>query len=186
MTRTNAILLLLAIAPWAHPVYAQALPAATAASANQGFQFPTVGGQLTYGVSASQTIETGYDGGAGNGKVASSNISGNLAYISSSETHPFSMVYSGGYLASESSLMPSAWFHNLALSQSYRTRAWNFVLADMVSYLPESPVGSLSGIAGIGDLGITPVQVGADQGTGSGSVIRLAEALSTISPAAPH
>jgi hypothetical protein len=76
------------------------------------------------------------------------------------------MVYSGGYLASESSLMPSAWFHNLALSQSYRTRAWNFVLADMVSYLPESPVGSLSGIAGIGDLGITPVQVGADQGTG--------------------
>jgi hypothetical protein len=166
MTRTTAIMLLLAIAPWAHTVYAQALPTATAASPYQGFQFPTMGGELTYGVSASQTIETGYNVGAGNGKISSSNISGNLAYISSSENHPFSMVYSGGYLASESSQMPSSQFHNLALSQGYRTRTWNFVVADMVSYLPESPIGSLSGVAGVGDLGLTPVQVGAYQGTG--------------------
>ena len=70
MTRTRnlAILLLLAIAPRAHRVYAQALPAAAAPSPYQGFQFPTTGGQLTYGVSASQTFVTGY----GNNGTASS------------------------------------------------------------------------------------------------------------------
>jgi hypothetical protein len=166
MTRTRnlAILLLLAIAPRAHRTYAQALPAAVAPSAYLGFQFPTTGGQLTYGVSASQTFVTGY--GANNGSVSSANISGDVAYISSSETHPFSMVYSGGYLASESSQMPSSWFQNLALSQSYRTGPWNFVLADVVSYMPSSPVAGLSGIAGLGDLGVSPTQVGVSSGPG--------------------
>jgi hypothetical protein len=166
MTRTcnTTILLLLAIGPWAHRLSAQALPAAAAPVSYQGFQLPTVGGQLTYGISASQTVTTGY--GDGNATVPSTDISGDLAYISRSETHPFSMVYSGGYLASESSQLPSSWFHNLALSQSYRTRTWNFVLADTASYLPESPVGGLSGIAGVGDLGVAPVQVGVYEGPG--------------------
>jgi hypothetical protein len=168
MTRTynTAILLLLAIAPWAQRLSAQALPAAAAPSSYQGFQFPTVGGQLTYGVSASQTITTGYGDGNGTATVPITDISGDLAYISRSETHPFSMVYSGGYLASESSQMPSSWFHNLALSQSYRTRTWNFVLVDTLNYLPDTPVGSLSGIAGVGDLGVPPVQVGVYEGPG--------------------
>ncbi len=164
--RNTAILLLVAIAPLAHRVYAQALPTAVAPSSYQGFQLPTLGGQLTYGLSASQTVITGYQGAGGNATVSSTNLSGDFAYISSSETHPFSMVYSGGYLASESSTMPSSWFHNLALSQSYRTRTWNFVLSDLVSYLPESPVGGLSGVAGIGDLGVTPVQVGVYEAPG--------------------
>ena len=167
MTRIGtSILLLLAIAPRPHRAYAQALPAAVAPSAYQGFQFPTLGGQLTYGVSASQTMITGYNGGDGNGTISSTDISGDLAYISSSEKHPLSLVYSGGYLASASSQIPSSWFHNLALSQSYRTRTWNFVLSDLVSYLPESPVGGLSGVAGIGDLGVTPVQVGVYEAPG--------------------
>jgi hypothetical protein len=43
---------------------------------------------------------------------------------------------------------------------------WNFVVSDMVSYLPGTPVAGLSGVPGVGDLGVTPVQVGTDTGQG--------------------
>lgn len=129
-----------------------------------GFQLPKLAGQISYAVSASQTVITGYNGNGST--VSSTNVSGDFAYITSSETHPFAVLYSGGFLGSESSQLPSTVFQNLALSQSYRTRSWNFVVNDTVSYLPESPVGGISGIPGVGDLGLNPVQVGSNLGAG--------------------
>ncbi|MEO6923850.1 MAG: hypothetical protein ABI142_08495, partial [Bryocella sp.] len=141
-----------------------------------GFQLPQFGGDFSYSLSASQSIITGYSGSGG--AVSSTNLSGNLAYASSSETHPFGIIYSGGYMVSESNAFPSSAFHNLALSQSYKTRNWNFVISDTISYLPMSPVSGLSGIPGIGDLGISPVQVGTY--TGSGILSNYAPRVSNI------
>jgi hypothetical protein len=41
------------------------------------------------------------------------------------------------------------------------------VLADSVSYLPETPTTGLSGIPGLGDLGVNPVQIGPDTPQGA-------------------
>jgi hypothetical protein len=142
----------------------QNVPIANTAPVSIGFQLPTLAGQISYALSASQTVITGYSGNGGT--VSSTNVSGDFAYITDSKTHPFAALYSGGYLASESSQLPSSVFQNLALSQTYRTRTWNFVANDTVSYLPESPVGGISGIPGIGDLGITPVTTGDIFGAG--------------------
>ena len=46
------------------------------------------------------------------------------------------------------------------------TKHWNFGIEDSVSYLPESPVTGLSGIPGVGDLGISPSPIGPDTGIG--------------------
>lgn len=136
-------------------VCAQAVPSGGAGPSSVGFQLPTVGGSLTYALNASELISTGFGGN----KYSSTTFSGDLAFLSDSQTHPFSMVYSGGYLFSTSG-QPSAPFQNVSLSQVFKTRKWNFVLADSASYLPDTPLGGLSGIAGLGDLGISPVQLG--------------------------
>jgi len=135
---------------------AQNAPVLQASPDSFGFQLPKLAGQINYAVSASQTIVAGYNGNGGT--VSSTNVSGDFAYITTSKTHPFAVLYSGGYLGSESSQLPSSTFQNLALSQSYKTRTWDFVVNDTVSYLPESPVGGISGIPGVGDLGSTPVE----------------------------
>jgi hypothetical protein len=123
-----------------------------------GFNLPTHLGTLSYSLTGSELVGTGY----GDGSFASSTVlSGDLAYLSDSENAPFSMVYSGGYLYSTIPGTPSSsTFQNLALSQVYKTRAWVFVASDAVSYLPESPTTGLSGIAGVGDVGTFPVQTG--------------------------
>jgi hypothetical protein len=131
---------------------------------SMGFSLPTISGQVSYAITASQTYTTGYNGQDAN--VNSTNISGNIAYLSSSETHPFGMIYSGGFLGSESAALPSSTFQNLSLSQLYHGKRDNFVIADTVSYLPQSPISGLSGVAGVGDLGIGPVQIGGYQGPG--------------------
>jgi hypothetical protein len=88
-------------------------------------------------------------------------LSADLAYLSSSENAPFSLVYSGGYLYSTLPGSPSSsTFQNLALSQVFKTKSWVFVGSDAVSYLPESPTTGLSGIAGVGDIGTFPVGTG--------------------------
>ena len=43
---------------------------------------------------------------------------------------------------------------------------WTFVLSDSVNYMPGTSTTGLSGVPGIGDLGLTPVQVGPDTGQG--------------------
>ena len=70
-------------------------------------------------------------------------------------------MYSGGYLYSSVPGYPSSsTFQNLAASPGGTTKNWNFVIDDAVSYLPESPTTGLSGIPGVGDIGVEPVQIG--------------------------
>jgi hypothetical protein len=136
---------------------AQAIPPVVQNST--GFNLPRFGGQVTYAITASQLLQFGYNGG--NQNVYSTNIGGNVGYLSNSERHPFSLIYSGGFLGSESSnLQPNTTYQDLAISQVLRNRHNTFIAADTVSYLPQSPVSGLSGIPGVGDLGISPVQVG--------------------------
>lgn len=112
-------------------------------------------GQLDYRIGASQAVLFGYDGQ--NGASTSTDISGSAAYISGSQYHPFSAIYSGGYVFGEDSGQPSASFQNLGLSQEFIGKNLGFVVGDIVSYLPEAPIFGLSGIPGVGDVGSQPI-----------------------------
>lgn len=147
------------------PLFALAMGSIAAAQApplasppSFGFSLPSVEGTLTYSLSASESVITGYEG---NSADTTTSLSGNLGYLSSSPDKPFSLVYSGGYLYSTQPGYPaSSTFQNLAASQVWATKNWNFVIDDAVSYLPQSPTTGLSGIPGVGDVGVTPVTIG--------------------------
>jgi hypothetical protein len=148
-----APLLLLAIGSMAA---AQAPPLTTPPTF--GFSLPSVEGTLTYSLSASESFFTGYQG---SGLDTTTSLSGSLGYLSSSPNKPFSLVYSGGYLYSTMPGYPgSSTFQNLAASQVYTTKNWNFVVDDAVSYLPQAPTTGLSGIPGVGDIGVVSVPIG--------------------------
>jgi hypothetical protein len=153
--------LLLALAPAAA---AQVAPAAVRTVPSPGFQLPTFGGSLSYALSASQSVSTGFynQGGA----AVSTNVSGDLAYLSSSVNHPFSAIYSGAVLAGDANQQTEV-VQNLALSQVFNTRFWGFTFTDAVSYLPLSPSTGLAGIPGLGDLGVPPVVTGPVTGQGA-------------------
>ncbi len=143
--------------------YCQANPAATAPDPYSAFALPSVGGSLRYSLTASETVLTGYNGTTGGGANAYTNFSGNVAYLSRSQRHPFSAVYSAGYLIGNSTF-PSYGYQALSLSQELHTRNWDFIVGDSVSYLPQTPIGSLSGIPGSGDLSIPAVQLNTTPG----------------------
>lgn len=145
--------------------YGQAVPTASAPPSYAGFELPTVNGSLRYSLTASETILSGYNGDQGRGASTYTSFSGNLAYLSKSEQHPFSAIYSAGYLVGGSTF-PSYTYQTLSLSQGLRAGRWNFLVADTVDYTPQTPIGSLSGIPGTGDLGLSAVQ--ASTGTGVG------------------
>ena len=123
---------------------------------------PQLKGSFNYSLNASELISTGF---YNTGTAYTTNVSGDAAYLSGSLTHPFSAIYTGGYLIANSG-QPNSSYQSLALSQGYQTKNWNFQIQDDVSYLPESPVTGLSGIPGVGDLGIDPVPIGPDAGIG--------------------
>ncbi len=150
-----APVILLAFGSLAH---AQDVPAVVVSTPTFGFSLPSVEGTLTYSLNAAESVDTGYGTG---GVDTTTSLSGSLGYLSSSPDKPFSLVYSGGYLYSTMPGYPgSSTFQNLAASQVLTTRNWNFVVDDAVSYLPESPTTGLSGIPGVGDIGVEPVQIG--------------------------
>jgi hypothetical protein len=143
-------------------ILGQAEPASsltnTMPSNNFGFNLPSKIGTLSYSLTGSEQIQTGYGGG---GVYAGTTFSGNLAYLSKSENSPFSLVYTGGLTFGD---LPDTsdvqFYQNIAASQVFRTRSWVFVASDSFSYLPGSPTTGLSGVAGVGDVGIPPVQTG--------------------------
>jgi hypothetical protein len=141
----------------------QAIPAAEASPISTGFSIPTIGGSLRYAVSASESLDWGYY--RQSGIAAGTNLSGDLAYISQSKYHPFSMVLAGGKTWGTHG-EPSYEFANLSLSQVFNAKRWNFVIADGVSYLPNTATFGISGVPGLGDLGVSPIQVGPDAGQG--------------------
>ncbi len=142
--------------------FAQSLPAGVGSAPNVGFQIPQLSGSFNYALSASELFSTGF---YNSGSSETTNFSGDVSYLSGSTRHPFSAIYSGGILVANSG-QPTSVYQSVALSQSYNTRVWNFSIADSISYLPESPVSGLSGIPGVGDLGIDPVPLGPDAGIG--------------------
>ena len=144
---------------------AQALPADTgvAATPGIGFSLPRVGGNLSYALNASELISGGFYNNAG--ATFGTDISGDVAYVSKSQFHPFSAVYDGGVLLANSG-QPTTFFQSLSFSQILSTKRWNISLADTVSYLPDSPLGGLSGVPGVGDLGVDPIAIGPTSGIG--------------------
>lgn len=132
----------------------QAVPAVTRAGGYLGFQLPTVQGALQYSVSASEILTFGFDGAANNAHASS--VSGNIAFLSSGNQHPLSVLYSGAYLFAASN-EPSTFVQSLTASQVYKWEKWSAVASDSVSYSPEAPSVGLSGIPGLGDQNLFPV-----------------------------
>ena len=115
------------------PSIAQAIPAATASSVSTGFTVPSLAGTLQYAVSASQSLATNYLGNAG--VTSSTNLSGDLAFITNSALYPFNTVFSGGRSWSSSG-QSSYEFFNLSMTQGIHAQRCTFNLSDSVNYLP--------------------------------------------------
>lgn len=156
MDLRKAILMVLGLSSFS---WGQATPTATApVPVYTSFELPSMDGSLQYGLRASEVIDKGYTGAGG--LYSQTNLSGDLAYSSRSQVHPFSMIYSGGVLLANQSSTGTTAYQSLGLSQSYVTRSWIYGISDIVSYLPQSPTVGLSGIPGTGDTGLEPVQSG--------------------------
>ena len=128
----------------------------TMPSSNFGFNLPSKLGTLSYSLSGSEQIENGY---GGSGIYATTTLGGNLAYLSKSENNPLSLLYSGGVsFGNQPGVSTTQFYQNVAASQVLHTRAWVFVASDSLNYLPNSPTTGLSGVAGVGDVGLFPGQ----------------------------
>ncbi len=127
-----------------------------------GFSLPKVEGTMTYALTGTEAAMTGF---GVSGVAYMTSLSGDLGYLSSSVSDPFSLVYSGGYIyTNQPGYPPNTTFQNLAASQVVTTKSWTFMLEDAFSYLPDSPTMGLSGIPGLGDIGVVPVQNGIEPG----------------------
>ena len=136
---------------------AQALPAAEASPVSTGFSLPTTSGTLSYALSGSEDLSWGFF--SNNGGTESTNLSGDLGYLSNSKRDPFSAVLTGGRSFGTGG-QPSYNFVGAGLSQVIAVKRWTYVLSDNVSYLPQTPAVGFSGLPGLGDIGISPVLLG--------------------------
>jgi hypothetical protein len=133
---------------------AQAAPAGSM-SPTVGPGLPSIDGVFHYALSGSEQVSTG---NGNSGALYSTALSGDASFSSRSEARPFSMVYAGGLLLGNQYGSTVSTFQNLAVSQGLVHGPWNFGISDSVSYLPNSPTTGLSGIPGVGDLGLQPIQ----------------------------
>ncbi len=138
--------------------FAQAAPSATATTTIPTLNTAPAVDQLNYSLTASEAILIGYYGN--NGVTSSTNISGTAAYVSGSQAHPTSFLYSGGYLFGDYGGQPSSTYQDFGVSQEFNTKHMTYVLSDQVSYLPNAPVFGLSGVVGVGDIGTEPIGTG--------------------------
>lgn len=146
--------LALALCAVVSTAYGQAVPASSL-SPTVGPNLPTIDGVFHYSLSASELAQTGY---RGSGESYMTSLSGNAAYNSKSVVRPFSMLYAGGVLLGSQSRGGARPFQNFAVSQGLLKGAWIFGISDSVSYLPQSPTTGISGIPGVGDLGLQPIE----------------------------
>jgi hypothetical protein len=127
---------------------AQVAPAATG-----GGGLP-VRNNLNYAFRYSQTAQFG------NGyTLQTSSPSASVDYMNGKERNPFSLNYSGGYIATISGpSYESGLFQRLLLTQGIVGRRWNVNFSDDISYLPQAPTTGFSGIPGIGEpIGTNPI-----------------------------
>ena len=160
--RTTISALLLTLGPMA---YGQALPAAVAAAPSDPF-LPSLDGIVHYALTASELVQFGYYSPGTVGETTA--LSGNLSYQSKSTVHPFSLLFAGGLLlGNQPGQAAVSTYENLAVSQGLVTRTWIFNVSDSFSLLPESPITGPSGVPGVGDLGVVPIE-GPAYGPGGG------------------
>jgi hypothetical protein len=152
-------LLLMTVAPAA---FGQALPAAEASPISTGFELPTTAGTLDYALSVGESLTWGYYTGAGT--VYGTNLSGDLGYISSSQRDPFTAVLAGGHFWGSGGFSYS--YVSMGVSQQISLGRWVYLLSDGLSYMPGTSTIGLTGLPGVGDLGVNPVQVGPVAGQG--------------------
>jgi hypothetical protein len=145
--------------------YGQAVPAGVATVDTSPNPFAP-DGVLHYALSASEIVQFGYFGA---GEVTSSTVlSGDVAYTSKSMAHPFGLVGAVGVLLPNRSGQGVTTYEHVSASQGYVTRNWVFNVTDTFSFLPQSPTTGLSGVAGVGDVGVIPTPV---PGEGPGGVL---------------
>jgi hypothetical protein len=137
--------------------HGQATPAAVAAAPryNPGPNLPLIDGNIQYALSGSEIIQLGANGESGTSSTTS--LSGDVEYLSTSAEHPFTMLYAGGVLFSSLAGQSTGVFQTLSISQGLVTHGWAMGVSDSVAYLPQSPTTGLSGIPGVGDLGLQPI-----------------------------
>lgn len=135
----------------------QALPAAEASHISTGFSLPTRSGSLSYGLTGSESLNWGFF--SNTHLSTSSNISGNLAVISASKRSPFSASLAAGHSFGVSG-QQSFNFLSMGLSQVLAVGRWYYVVADNLSYLPQTPTSGYAGIPGIGDLNVGTISIG--------------------------
>jgi hypothetical protein len=83
------------------------------------------------------------------GRDWKSAISGYLDYSRNSARGAVNLHYGGGLFGGADPVRNSS-FHNLSVSESFALRRWTFTLGDILSYLPQAPVGGGIGIPGLG------------------------------------
>ncbi|MCU1222810.1 MAG: hypothetical protein JWQ42_903 [Edaphobacter sp.] len=145
--------------------YGQAAPTAVASPSSSGSVQSWIDGTVHYALTASESVQIGY---FGSGNVTeSTNLSGNVGYVSTSKNLPFSMVFAGGVLFGNQSGQGTTTYQNVAVSQGLIKGRWIFGVSDSFSYLPQSPTTGWSGIPGVGDIGSQPIS-GPAQGPAGG------------------
>ncbi|MDE1178114.1 MAG: hypothetical protein PW789_16170 [Edaphobacter sp.] len=138
--------------------YGQAAPAATptGSTTSAADQTPRpwfADGTVHYALSATELFQFGY---YGSGNVTTTTaFSGNVGYMTLSQTHPFTLIYSGGVLIGQGG-QGTTTYHNVAVSQSLIKGKWIMGITDSFSFLPQSPTTGVSGIAGVGPIGSIP------------------------------
>ena len=141
--------------------YGQAVPAggtpmSPMTTNTVGPNLPDLDGIVHYALSASEIAQYGYYGSGVT--TYSTTLSGDVAYTAKSIVYPTNLTFAGGVILANQSSQGTTGYVSAALSQGYITRSWVFNISDSISFLPQSPTTGLSGIAGTGDLGATPVQ----------------------------
>ena len=135
--------------------YGQALPTA-AASATSDPYLPSLDGIVHYTLTASEIVQFGSFGS--NSTTQSTALSGDVSYQGKNAALPFSLLFAGGLLLPNGQGQGVSTYQNIAVSQGLVTRTWVFNVTDSFSFLPQSPATGLSGVAGVGDLGVVPIQ----------------------------
>lgn len=130
-------------------------------SLNPYFHIPLGDGTIHYDLMASEMLENGAGiTGGGSSWDSMANAGGDLSYTSKSVSKPFNLLYSGGYYWTSIPGMSSTTYQNLTLSQGIVHSTWSLGLSDTFSYLPSSPTFGISGIPGVGDMGLQTGQSG--------------------------
>jgi hypothetical protein len=140
--------------------YGQAAPTATTTStptpaAAAGPKLSWVDGTVHYALSATELIQFGYFGA--DNVTTTTALSGNVGYVTMSQTHPFSLLFAGGVLFGQGGQGVTT-YQNVAVSQALIKGKWIFGVTDSFSFLPQSPTTGLAGLAGVGPIGSLPLQ----------------------------